>query len=289
MTESSRVVATTSYSGSAFEREYSVTAKHTPWKTTVTAVSIDDVEYPIGRRTTSDGEDAPEVEIRASGWLTARSKCVVAVPADRWRLKKRVYVTSAAAGGAGEVEWEGPRCWCRCCLRTESFRSAERRRAAHPERYALVSGLTMLIRLLLPLLGLGTLFAWLFDPIMRWMTEIVLPLFEPFTRWLQAVFAPVGQFLEWLFNLLFGWIPDISLGVPDWVTTTFRIGMLVLLAYFASRSNLKRRQKKLEESQADSTGETAPESEGEQRQDDRQRQQILKHSFHCLEGRRYDE
>lgn len=274
MTESSRVVATTSHSGSAFEREYSVTAKHTPWKTTVTAVSIDDVEYPIGRRTHSDGEDAPEVEIRASGWLMARLKVRRRSADGSMEAQEEVYVTSAVAGSAGEVEVRKDLDVVPLLPEDGSRSEArERRRAAHPERYALVSGLTMLIRLLLPLLGLGTLFAWLFDPIMRWMTEIVLPLFEPFTQWLQAVFAPVGQFLEWLFNLLFGWIPDISLGVPDWVTTTLRIGMLVLLAYFASRSNLKRRQKKLEESQADSTGETAPESEGEQRQDDRQRQQ----------------
>lgn len=118
----------------------------------------------------------------------------------------------------------------------------------------------MLIRLLIPLLGLGTLFAWLFDPIAKWTKDHVLPLVEPIAQWLQAVLAPVGKFLEWLFDLLFGWIPDISLGVPDWVTTTLRIGMLVLLAYFASRSNLKRRQKKIEEARIpESVGSSEPE------------------------------
>lgn len=147
---------------------------------------------------------------------------------------------------------------CHCCPRTGVVQKRGSVDGRHIRRDTPWSrGLTMLIRLLLPLLGLGALFAWLFHPIVRWMTDNVLPLLEPFAQWLQAVFAPVGEFLEWLFNLLFGWIPDISLGAPDWVTTMLRIGMLVLLAYFASRSNLKRRQKKLEEAEAGSTGESA--------------------------------
>lgn len=251
MTESSRVVATTSYSGSAFEHEYSVTAKHIAWKTTVTAVSIDNVEYPIGRRATSDGEDSPEAEIRASGWLTARLKVRRRSAEGSWEAQEEIYVTSAVAGGAGEVEVRKDLDVVPLLPEGGSRSEArERRRVAHPERYALVSGATMLVRLLIPLLGLGALFAWLLEPIVRWMRDHVWPWFEPIAHWFQSVLAPVGQFFEWLFNLLFGWIPDISLGVLDWVTTTLRIGMLVLLAYFASRSNLKRRQKKLEESEA---------------------------------------
>lgn len=57
---------------------------------------------------------------------------------------------------------------------------------------------------------LGPLFAPLFEPIARWMEDHVLPLFERFAQWPQAILAPVGKFLEWLFNLLLGWIPDIS-------------------------------------------------------------------------------
>ncbi|MGO2944124.1 MAG: hypothetical protein ACTIDO_17740 [Brevibacterium aurantiacum] len=254
MTESSRVVATTSYSGSAFEHEYSVTAKHTPWKTTVTNIVIDGVAYPIGRRRArADVGDERDVEVWATGWLKARLKVHRPSEIGSMPPREEIHVTSSAVGGAGEAEVrkdldvvplqpeDGSRSEAR-----------EHRRAAHPERYALASGLTMLIRLLLPLLGLGTLFAWLFDLIAKWMKDHVLPLVEPIAQWLQAVLAPVGKFLEWLFDLLFGWIPDISLGVPDWVTTNLRIGMLVLLAYFASRSNLKRRQKKLEESQSSS-------------------------------------
>lgn len=253
MTEGSRFVATTSYSGSAFDREYSVTVKHTPWKTTVTAVSIDDVEYLIGRRSSARTEDEPEVAVRASGWLKTRLKVHRRTEIGSMPPREEIHVTSAAMGGAGEVEVRKDLDVVPLVPEAGSRSEArERRRAAHPERYALFSGLTMLVRLLLPLLGLGSLFAWLFDPIARWMTDHVLPLFEPFAQWLQTVFAPVGRFLEWLFNLLFGWIPDISLGVPEWVMTTLRIGMLVLLAYFASRSNLKRRQKKLEESQTSS-------------------------------------
>lgn len=245
MTEGSRVVATTSYTGSAFDHEYSVTAKHTPLKTTVTAVSIDDVEYPIGRRSSAGSEDEPEVAVRASGWLKTRLKVhrrteIGSMP------PREGHVTSSARGGAGEAEVRKGLDVVPLLPEVGSrSESRERRRAAHPERYALVSGLTTLARLLLPLLGLGALLAWLLEPIARWMKDHVWPWFEPIAEWLQAVLAPVGEFFDWLFNLLFGWIPDISLGVPDWVTTTLRIGMLVLLAYFASRSNLKRRQKKM--------------------------------------------
>lgn len=255
MTESSRVVATTSYSGSAFEHGYLVTAKHTPWKTTVTKVVIDGVAYPIGRRRAraDDGEER-DVEVRATGWLKARLKVHRRTEIGSMPPREEIHVTSAAMGGAGEIEVRKDLDVVPLLPEAGSRSEArERRRAAHPERYALFSGLTMLVRLLLPLLGLGSLFAWLFDPIARWMTDHVLPLFEPIAQWLQAVLAPVGKFFEWLFDLLFGWIPDISLGVPEWVTTTLRIGMLVLLAYFASRSNLKRRQNKLEEAETDST------------------------------------
>ncbi|MGR6092052.1 hypothetical protein ACU4IU_15930 [Brevibacterium sp. CSND-B09] len=248
MTEDSRVVATTSYTGSAFDHEYSVIAKHTPWKTTVTAVSIDDVEYPIGRLSTAGSEGEPEVAVRASGWLKTRLKVHRRTEIGSMPSREEIHVTSAAMGGAGEVEVRKDLDVVPLLPEAGSRSEArERRRAAHPERYALVSGVTTLVRLLLPLLGLGALLAWLFDTIARWMKDHLWPWFEPIAHWLQSVLAPVGEFFEWLFNLLFGWIPDISLGVPDWVMTTLRIGLLVLLAYFASRSNLKRRQRKLEE------------------------------------------
>lgn len=262
MTESSRVVATTSYSGSAFEHEYQVTAKHTPWKTTVTDIVIDGVAYPIGRRQAraDDGEER-DVEVRATGWLKARLKVHRRTEIGSMPPREEIHVISSALGGAGEVEVRKDLDVVPLLPEDGSRSEArEHRRAAHPERYALVSGVTTLVRLLLPLLGLGALVAWLLEPIARWMKDHVLPLVEPFAQWLQAVLAPVGKFFEWLFSLLFGWIPDISLGIPDWVTTTLRIGMLVLLAYFASRSNLKRRQKKIEEARMpESAGSSEPE------------------------------
>ncbi|SDS48820.1 hypothetical protein SAMN04489752_1822 [Brevibacterium siliguriense] len=261
MTEDSRFVATTSYTGSAFGHEYSVTAKHTPWKTTVTNIDIDGVEYPISRRSSAGTEDEPEVAVRSSGWLKTRLKVHRRTEIGSMPPREEIHVTSAAMGGAGEVEVRKDLDVVPLLPEAGSRSEArERRRAAYPERYALVSGLTTLVRLLLPLLGLGALLAWLLDPIARWMKNHLWPWFEPIAHWLQSVLAPVGEFFEWLFNLLFGWIPDISLGVPDWVTTTLRIGLLVLLAYFASRSNLKRRQKKIEEARMpESAGSSEPE------------------------------
>ncbi|MGZ1490612.1 hypothetical protein [Brevibacterium sediminis] len=262
MTESSRFVATTSYTGNAFDHEYSVTAKHTPWRTTVTNVVIDEVEYSIGRRRSpADAGEDHDVEVRATGWLKSRLKVHRRSEIGSMPPREEIHVTSSAMGGAGEVEVRKDLDVVPLLPEAGSrSESRERRRAAHPERYALVSGLTTLVRLLLPLLGLGALLAWLLEPIARWMKDHVWPWFEPIADWLQAVLAPGGEFFEWLFNLLFGWIPDISLGVPDWMTTTLRIGMLVLLAYFASRSNLKRRQKKLEEARIpESVGSSEPE------------------------------
>lgn len=247
--ESSWVVATTRYTGHAFDHEYSVTAKHSPWRTRVTNVVIDGVEYSIGRRSAENVEEEPDVEVGATGWLKARLKVHRRTEIGSMPPREEIHVISAFTGGAGEAEVRKDLDVVLLLPEAGSrSESRERRRAAHPERYALASGLTALVRLLLPLLGLGALLAWLLEPIARWMKDHLWPWFEPIADWLQTVLAPVGEFLAWLFNLLFGWIPDISLGVPDWVTTTLRIGMLVLLAYFASRSNLKRRQKKLEES-----------------------------------------
>ncbi|UZD61149.1 hypothetical protein [Brevibacterium sp. JSBI002] len=246
-----RGAGTIEYTGKAFGHEYSVTAKHAPWRTSVTDVAIDGVEYPLGRKIPDSDENKSDVEVRASGLLKVRLKVRRRNADGSMEDKEEIHVSSAFAGRAGEAEVRKnldivpllPEAGSRSEVR-------ERKRAAHPERYALASGLTRLVRLLIPFMGLGALFAWLFDPIAQWLKENVWPRFAPIAHWLQAVLTPVGEFFAWLFNLLFGWIPGISVGIPDWVSTTLRIALLVLVAYFASRSNLNRRKKKLEESQS---------------------------------------
>lgn len=108
---------------------------------------------------------------------------------------EEIRVSSAIAGRAGEVEvrknLDVVPLLPEACSRLEI---RELKRAAHPERYALVSGVTMSGRMLVPFLGLGTLFAWLFDPIGRWMKAHVWPWLAPIAHWLRAVLAPVGEF-----------------------------------------------------------------------------------------------
>jgi hypothetical protein len=204
---------TTRYTGIAFGCEYRVTAKHSPWRTAVEQLSIDCVEYSLYGRTPVEDEQTPDVQIRSVGWMTKRLKIRRQGADGSMAMREEIHVTGAALGGAGEVEVRKaldvvP------LLPEVGSRSETRdlRRVAHPERYAVVSEVTALIRLLVPLLGLGALFAWLFEPISRWMKAHVWPRFEPVSRWLKDILTPVGQFFERLFAELFGWTQICLIG-----------------------------------------------------------------------------
>lgn len=217
-------------------------------------VTIDGTAFPLGSKRRGGTDDDPAVEVRSSGWIKARLTVRRRTVAGKMVAREQIHVNSAVLGGAGEVEAHKDSNVVPLLAEVGS-RSAARdaKRAAHPERFALIAGVTTLARLIVPLLGLGALFAWLTEPMSRWLAVHVQPWFEPIAQWLVTVFTPIGRFLGWLFDLLFGWVSYLVDWMPDWLSTGLRIALLVLIAYSASRASMQRRKKKLEESQNSSS------------------------------------
>lgn len=278
----SRFKGTTIYSGHALSHDYHVTVRHSPWRTKVLALSIDDVEHipaPVDSYGASgsvaddadvDGSDGTETdsveensaEVRVGGWFTVR--ITVKRPNDEGELadKKIIHVNTAALGGAGEVEVRSG-LEIAPLLPEPGSRSEARdlKRSAKPNTFALIAGLTTAARLVVPLLGLGALFAFITEPIKKWLSRHLSPILDPFLAWLGQLLEPIGRFLMAIgrflgriIDFLFGWLPSFHLPfeIPDWVWTSARIALLAFVAYSVSRSNLKRRQKRLEEARAGS-------------------------------------
>lgn len=282
----SRSQVATTYSGHALGHDYLVTVRHAPWRTKILALSIDDVEHipaTIDSDTASasieadadadaDGFDGTEtdagdekpVEVGVSGWLAVR--ITVKRPNDEGELddKEVIHVSTAALGGAGEVEVRSG-LTIAPLLPEPGSRSEARdlKRSAKPNTFALIAGLTTAARLIVPLLGLGALFAFITEPIKKWLSRLLSPILDPFFAWLGQLLEPVGRFLMVIvrfigrvIDFLFGWLPSLHLpfDIPDWVWTSARIALLAFVAYSVSRSNLKRRQKRLEEAKAGTSG-----------------------------------
>lgn len=278
----SRTQGTTTYSGHAIGHDYQVTVRHTPWRTKILALSIDNVEHipapvdtdtesaPVDADADADGSDGTEtdagqekpVEVTVSGWLAVR--ITVKRPNDEGEFddKEVIQVSTAALGGAGEVEVRSG-LTIAPLLPEPGSRSEARdlKRSAKPNTFALIAGLTTAARLIVPLLGLGALFAFITEPIKRWLSRHLSPILDPFFAWLGQLLEPVGRFLIAIgrfigrvIDFLFGWLPSLHLpfDIPDWVWTSARIALLAFVAYSVSRSNLKRRQKRLEEARAGS-------------------------------------
>lgn len=187
-------------------------------------------------------------------------------------------VRTAGLGGAGEVDVRNGLERTLLVPADDSPSAVrDRKRTAHPTRYALVAALIRAAGFLLPLLGLGALFSGLLDPVKEWAQARVRPVIEaitefvdPVREWIAGVLRPVGEFLDalfapvreflaaiwspfaqawnWLTDLLFGWIPDLSLPftVPGWVIDV-AVPVLVVLAVFAvTFTSLRHRHEKLE-------------------------------------------
>lgn len=249
----------TTYSGHARRHDYSVTVLHSPWRTKVLALSIDGVDHLP--KADSTNKDANVVEARVRGWFTVR--IVARRPTVEGKLvdREQIHVTTSALGDAGEAEIHAggdivP-------LLSEAGSRSEARdlkRTAHPTGFALIAGLTTIMRLVIPLLGLGALLSFLAEPVKAWLSRHLTPLLEPVMNWLARMLEPlgsllsaIGRFLGWLFDILFGWLPSIDLpfDIPDWVWTTAKISVLALIAFSVSRASLKRRKKLLEEASAE--------------------------------------
>ncbi|WP_193105968.1 hypothetical protein [Brachybacterium sp. FME24] len=214
--------------------------------------------------------------------------CTVRRPDDDGDLHDAevIAVRTAGLGGAGEVDVRHG--LERSLLVPEDDSpSAVRdvKRLAHPARYALVAALAKAAGFLIPLLGFGALFSGLLDPVKEWIGALIRPVIdaivgviEPVRRWVAELLRPVQEFLDalfapvraffaallrpvvdawnWLMDLLFGWIPDLSLpfSVPEWVIDVSVPVIVVLVVFVVTFSGLRRRQAKLDATRAASSG-----------------------------------
>ncbi|MGP5377499.1 hypothetical protein ACTXM8_16065 [Brachybacterium alimentarium] len=197
-----------------------------------------------------------------------------------------IVVSTAGFGGAGEVDVRHglertllvPTPGSPSALRDE-------KRTAKPTRYALLAALPKAAGYLIPLLGIGALFSGLLDPVKAWVGERVRPviaaidafvqpikdwfdeLLRPVREFLAALFAPIGEAIAamlrplqraaaWLRELLFGWIPDLSLpfSVPGWVVDLAVPVIVVLVVFAVTFGRLRRRREKLAATRAASAG-----------------------------------
>lgn len=179
---------------------------------------------------------------------------------------EQIRVRTAGLGGVGEVEVQ--RGFSRVVLAPEDGSPSaawEEKRTEHPTRYALLAALAKSARYLIPLLGFGALFSGLLDPVEAWVEERVRPIVEavaafltPIGEWLSeltrpsreflaAMLRPVAEFWSWLMDVLFGWIPDLSLpfSIPDWVLEVALPLLIVVLVFVATFRELRARRQKL--------------------------------------------
>lgn len=193
-----------------------------------------------------------------------------------------ITVRTAGLGGAGEVDVR--RGLERTLLMPEQGSPSAARdvkRTAHPARYALMAALAKSAGFLIPLLGFGALFSGLLDPIKEWLGARLRPVIEaitgvlgPIRDWFADLLRPVGEFFEallapvrdfvgallrpvgrlrdWLVDLLFGWIPELSLpfSIPEWVVDVSIPVLVVLGVFLVTFRGLRRRGEKLEATQA---------------------------------------
>ena len=253
-----RLHSVTIYSGHARRHDYAVTVSHSPWRTKVLALTIDGVEHL--HEADSTKLDANGVEARIRGWFTVR--IVVRRPTVEGKMvdREEVHVTSSALGGAGEAEIHSGDDIAPLLPQVGSRSEArDLKRTAHPTAFALITGLTTILRLSIPLLGLGALLSFLTEPVKAWLSRHLTPILEPIFDWLGQLLQPLGQallaigrFFGEVIDFLFGWLPAIHLpfDIPDWIWTTAKIALLALIAFSVSQANLKRRKRLLEEASA---------------------------------------
>lgn len=271
-----RFGSTTTYTGHTHQHDYTITVRHSPWRTKVVALSIDGIEQlnsepdphpteltntepsPAKGHTNESGteEAQPNVEVRLHGWLTLR--IIVRRPTVKGTMvdREEIHVSTAALGGAGEAEVHKDGTITPLLPETGS-RSEQRdlKRTANPTAYALIAGLTTALRLCVPLLGLGALLSFLTEPVKAWLSRHVAPIVEPIFEWLGRLFEPVGRalsaighFLGRIIDFLLGWIPEFHLpfDLPDWVWTVANIALFALIAFSVNESSLNRKKKHLE-------------------------------------------
>src|SRR5699024_2526307 len=87
-----------------------------------------------------------------------------------------IAVRTAGLGGAGEGDVRQGLTRRPLAPDEDSPSAArDRRRTAHPTRFALIAALTKAAAYLIPLLGLGALFSGVLEPVIAWIVRTVSP------------------------------------------------------------------------------------------------------------------
>jgi hypothetical protein len=303
--DADRTGADVRYEGSREGHEYVVEVRHRFVDTSV-SILIDGVRHdPAAEKELAKRERAEDVTTQDGLALKVdegpfRQRITVRRPTVKGEMKDRetIHVRTTLLGGAGEVD----------VVRSEELIGAplvpqegsssaarEARKAEHPVRYGLIAAGTQAARYVLPLLGIGALFSGLLAPVKRWIGERLQPLLawldeatrgirewigellRPVVRLIDAVLEPVRRFIGWLWNLLFGWIPEIHLGIhlPDWIFDYLLPAMVVVVVFLVTISTIRTRRDRMDrvrrgedpaaaeaEEQADGQAEADPEDGG---------------------------
>lgn len=301
--EPSRFGADVEYRGRAQGHEYVARVRHRLLETSL-LLEIDGVEHDPAaeekalkaaekaeRDEVAEGDDGPtgadDLRFRIDdGFATLRCTVLRRDSDGEHTDHELVTVRTAGLGGAGEVEVSRG-------LRTDPLIPAEgspsalrdEKRAAHPTRFAALAAVRRAAGYLIPLLGLGAMFSNLLRPVREWVASLLRPVVEaigavvnpvlevigdllhPVRDLLAAVLRPVARALDWLRDLLLGWIPDLSLpfSVPDWVPDVVVPLIVVLLVFRATLSGIRRRSAALEEARKQPGGPTDAPDEREKK------------------------
>ena len=294
-----RFGADVEYRGRAQGRDYVARVRHRLLDTSL-LLEIDGVEHdPAAEEKAREaaekdsgadetGEEplpADDLRFRVDDGFTTLRCTVLRADEDGEHTDHEVIVVrTAGLGGAGEVEVTRG-------LRTDPLVPAEdspsarreERRAAHPTRFATIAAIKQSLRYLVPLLGLGTLFSGLLDPILEWLGEKARPLTEavakvvnPVLAWVDdltrpvrdlvaGILRPIARAIVWLWDLLFGWIPDLSLpfDVPDWLPQVVIAVIVVVAAFAATSRGIRHRRDQLEKARRGEDPEESPAEDAE--------------------------
>ncbi|MFE5775588.1 hypothetical protein [Brachybacterium sp. NPDC056505] len=219
-----------------------------------------------------------------------RSTITVRRPTTSGKMKDRekLVVRTTTLGGAGEVDVvRADELVGAPLVPAEGSPSAAReaRKADHPVRFGLIAAAAQAARFLVPLLGLGALLSGLLDPVKRWIGRLIEPVVtwideatrgirtwigevtRPVRELVDAILEPIRRFLGWLWNLLFGWIPEIHLGidVPDWIVDYLVPVLVVVVVFVVTIGTIRDRRNRLEKARR---GEDPTGSESEDAADD---------------------